>query len=342
MEHKSFLLQKVAKTTAKTFLEELRPSNPQWHFRGNWSSDWLFRGHGSEKWELLPSAWRSDNRIISDTKLFYQRRMRYDIEARVQERLIDLGHKLENVNQTIFERVCKILLQAYSEYILIQEFLDRLNSFGYQIPDNREFGTSTTEFFREYLTQLLPQKGAQSPDTSNFAIWKTNAVAVAQHHGIPTRLIDWTTNPLIAAYFAAESAVSKGRIAVLAVPRFFFRNAASIHSVPRSVDTYIHAQEGLFSFDHYADRFYLDLGEYRPLNESVNQISTIFPSLEQVPRMFTLPSSQVGELFRLLWHERVTRAHLMPTYDNVVHSLKTKWRYVIEKHNSADTQKQLE
>ena len=81
-------------------------------------------------------------------------------------------------------------------------------------------------------------------------------LAIAQHHGLPTRLLDWTRNPLVAAYFAVEKPGNQDSlIYAFDLPTYIrtdllldpFKRDRVGKFIPRHITPRITAQSGVFT-----------------------------------------------------------------------------------------------
>lgn len=158
----------------QTFLSYLSPLlNGDIDFR-----NFIFRGHGKSSYQLTPSALRRDEYSVN--KL-------YAMSAKVLSERDDIKFEHNQVN---------------AEINALRQFFRISNRNGLHTP-------STGRWFKDdmHLTSNQFYRENRTNDESWISSDLLELAALAQHYDIPTRLLDWTHDPLISAFFACTSDV---------------------------------------------------------------------------------------------------------------------------------------
>ena len=310
--------------SAAEFLECIRPSNDLWTGDFESHTGWVFRGQTSSRWTLRPAAFRFRNRdkLLKRYWAVYRKRFgRLSTEAWL-DWLAPTTERPAGLDERIWaQRVRFAGLQALVSGVLVRDFVLYADRAGHPI--------RVPSFLWHISNRERHPEGLRTFFHGRFEEADAGVFAVAQHHGVPTGFLDWTYNPLVAAFFAAEplagaSALS-GEIVVWAIRTSLFRrNWKEIRRLtvqPRLVP-FLDAQRGLFTWSPWAHEGFLSSGRYAPFDRILGALDPAASASYPLLRKVTLPASFAPQLLKLLAREEVTRAHLMPTFDNVVATLR--------------------
>ena len=215
------------------------------------------------------------------------------------------------------------------EYIMLKQYAKCCDEVGVNLPD---VAWDNPWHMKECMdnSELWPPH--ESGRAKNNVL---NIMATAQLHGLPTRLLDWTTNPYVAVQFAVSDALRlreagkahpKQKLAIWELNRKNIpeeRLRVRVFNASRTISENIAAQFGLFTVHLLRGRTGDPIVDYSLEAELV--------TLPDSPlRKLTVPIQEVTDLYVLCKRAGVDSARLFPGVDGVTKAVMDEFRFVTD------------
>ena len=332
--------------------------------------NFVFRGLSNIEYELIPSALRKNDlgqlkinefiesehifRIYIDKNEAKQNNLKYDKSTIEDDKVIISFDKYGKpiLNNNLNYNAPEIKLQNERENYVLLKYLDYADKSGLKVKTER-FSRSLLhhnpyEPYEEYLLGL-----------ENFDI-----ISLAQHYGLPTRVMDWSYDYKVSLYFAVKDILTDDvtdgilwalNIKLLENPIFYDENYymnLNIYRPEYNSNPNLKAQKGLFTFlEIYCDNYKIPLDklislelnqdpQYRPIDPFYGPITTIPIKITKnntIFYKFIIPKEIKHKILKELYLEGYSEEYLFPGYEGVTKSIKNrlKLKEIFKQKNSS-------